>query len=219
MEKVDMLNKCLEHVSKSQTDFMTKFTELQDFSGDSIKNMDVQIRKKDEECYNKYDLLSKEYAAKVYKLKQDFEKQKYDLEQSIQQQKDEMNREFQQDEYDRALDVLEKKKEVAISEEHYDDISNELKDLKKNQDEHEKKIVKTEEQKWRGLMTNSMKTKDLEFAASSAQMKAEIEQKGKEIDVLHDTIDSLKEEIQEQRKLTKSVAEAGQKQVTQNFSK
>ena len=68
-------------------------------------------------------------------------------------------------------------------------------------------------------MTNSMKTKDLEFAASSAQMKAEIEQKGKEIDVLHDTIDSLKEEIQEQRKLTKSVAEAGQKQVTQNFSK
>ena len=64
-----------------------------------------------------------------------------------------------------------------------------------------------------------IKMKELEFEAKNATMKATIEQQVKEIQHLKETITTLKEEISQQRSLTKSVAEASQGHVTQNFGK
>ena len=50
-------------------------------------------------------------------------------------------------------------------------------------------------------------------------MKAKIENQEREITSLRETIVSLRDEIQAQRELTREVANAGQKSVTQNFGK
>ena len=62
-------------------------------------------------------------------------------------------------------------------------------------------------------------TMKLQHQVESSEMCAQIKQQEKEINVLNETISTLKDEIQAQRKLTESVAQAGQKSVTQNFGK
>ena len=51
-------------------------------------------------------------------------------------------------------------------------------------------------------------------------MKAQFNQQNKEIEMLNRTIETLKQEITEQRLLTKEIAQAGAKsQITQTFAK
>ena len=94
MEQVKALTKKLESASKIHQEFINSFVELKEFSESSIKDIDVKIKKKDEECYNKYNKLSKDYTKKVYDLRSDFEKKKYELETSYEHKHDAMEREF-----------------------------------------------------------------------------------------------------------------------------
>jgi len=219
MERVDTLTKKLEHASKAHTDFVDVFNQLKDFSNESIKEIDVKIKKKDEECYNKYSQLSKDFSLKVTNLQSSYEKKKYDLERQFQQTRDEMEREFQQNEYDKAVEVLDEKGEIAVVETEYNSLKKECDDLKKTMEKKEKEVLAINDAKWKKEMEIILRTKELEFQASSADMKAKIDQLNKEVSVLHSTIDTLKDEIQEQRNLTRNVAEAAQGAVTQNFGK
>lgn len=219
MERVDALTKKLENASKAHSDFVDVFNQLKDFSNESIKEIDIKIKKKDEECYNKYSQLSKDFSFKVTNLQSSFEKKKYDLDRQFQQTRDEMEREFQQNEYEKAVEVLEEKGEIAVVEKDYSALKKECEDLKKTMEKKEKEVLAINDAKWKKEMDIILRTKDLEFQATSADMKAKIEQLNKEVSVLHSTIETLKDEIQEQRNLTRSVAEAAQGAVTQNFGK
>ena len=50
-------------------------------------------------------------------------------------------------------------------------------------------------------------------------MKASIDNMRQHTETLNETIETLKDEIREQRKLTKSVADAAQGAITQNYGK
>lgn len=219
LEQVENLSKKLEAASKIHQEFVCTFAELKEFSESSIKDIDVKIKKKDEECYTKYNKMSKDYSQKVYNLRSDYEKKKYELETNYDHKKDSMEREFLCDEYNKAVDVLDKKNEIAVKENDYDDLKDELEDLKKNQEKKEGDLRKEVETSSRKEVEARLKIKELEFKAQTAEMKARIEQQIKEIANLSETIGTLKVEISEQRILTRNVAEATQGAVTQNFTK
>ena len=219
MEKVDILTKKLENAAKVQQEFVDSFSSLKEFSSSSIKEIDVKIKKKDEECYNKLDQMSKKYALKLYNLRSEYEKKQYDLDKSFQQKRDEMEREFSSYEYEKAVEVIKEKDEISVKKDEFSKLKNELEALTKNQTKREGEIAAEVAGKWKRDMDQALKTKDLEFRATNADMKASIDQMRLQSETLHETIDTLKDEIKEQRKLTKSVADAAQGAITQNYGK
>lgn len=99
-------------------------------------------------------------------------------------------------------------------------LSREMEDLTKNW------TVKLEDALSKERQSNEQKTQqrisqlELTHKAHSAELSAEVNQQKKEIVVLSNTIATLKEEIAQQRQLTKEVAMAGAKaQITQTIGK
>lgn len=219
MEKVDILTKKMENASKAQQEFVESFSNLREFSGTSIRDIDIKIKKKDEECYNKYDKMSKDYALKLYNLRNDFDKKQYDLDKTFKLKRDEMNREFASDEYEKALDILDEKEEISVKKEELSKLKTDLATLTKNQEKREREIAEEVAGKWKKNLEHELKTKDLEFRATTADMKASIDNMRQHTETLNETIETLKDEIREQRKLTKSVADAAQGAITQNYGK
>lgn len=108
-------------------------------------------------------------------------------------------------------DILEKNK--AVIEQNYND-------LKDKFDTECNKIKHSEENKYKTELKNAMSIFELKNKAENADMKAQVDQQKREIEVLHNTINNLKNELVEQRQLTKEVAQASAKsQITQKFGK
>lgn len=81
-------------------------------------------------------------------------------------------------------------------------------------------IKKEQENKYTLQLKNEVAISDLIHKANNAEIKAQVEQQKREIEVLHNTIDNLKNELAEQRALTKEVAQASSRsQITQKFGK
>jgi hypothetical protein len=81
-------------------------------------------------------------------------------------------------------------------------------------------VRRDEATKYQEKLKNELALQELNHKAASADMRAQIEQQKREIDVLHKTIENLKHEMAEQRMLTKEVAiAAGSKPIQQNFRK
>lgn len=93
-------------------------------------------------------------------------------------------------------------------------------DLKKSFDK-QCEAVKTEEfKKFQAQIKNETATLELTHKANNATLQAQVEQQKKEIQVLHQTIENLKEELRQQRELTKEVAQASSRaQITQTIGK
>lgn len=70
-----------------------------------------------------------------------------------------------------------------------------------------------------GKWKKDMDTAYLEYKATSADMKAFIDNMKQYVVTLNETIETLKIEIKKQRKLTKEVAESHQEAITQNYGK
>ncbi len=108
-------------------------------------------------------------------------------------------------------DLLEKDK--SIVEQNY-------KELKDKFDSECNKIRHSEDAKYKNELKNAMAMFELKVKADTADMKAQVEQQKREIEVLNNTISNLKNELVEQRNLTKEVAQASSKsQITQKFGK
>ena len=173
MEKVDILTKKMENAAKAQQEFVDSFSNLKEFSGSSIKEIDIKIKKKDEECYNKVDQMSKKYALKLYNLRSEFEKKQYDLDKSFQLKRDEMEREFSSYEYEKAVEVLKNKDEVSVKKDEWSKLRAELESLTKNQTKRENEISAEVAGKWKKDMDQALKTKDLEFRATNSRDSSE----------------------------------------------
>lgn len=93
-------------------------------------------------------------------------------------------------------------------------------DLKKNFDKQCAQAREEERIKCQSKLENDTKTMELTHKANNAQLLAQVEQQKKEILVLNSTIENLKNELKEQRELTKQVAMASSKgQITQTIGK
>lgn len=211
---ITKLNKDTENVSKLQETFMDTFNELKNFSANSIGQIDNEIEKKQEECYNMIQQLNREYDEKEYELSKNYERKEYELTTSYKYKKSQLEKEFSNDELEKAESICTNNKKVVIDQEEYNNLNKEISSLK----EIHETLDKTLKEKYEKQLNKDLKTKDLENELKCAEMKANIEQQRKEIITLNETISTLKTEITEQRNLTKSVAESTQKAVTQNFS-
>lgn len=219
LERIDSLKKQLRLVCKSNEDFMKCFNTLQEFSETSIHEIDYDIRKKSIESQDKYIEIQKEHTEKIYNLEKKYEKQNYDLEVQYTAKKYELRKEFENYEYETAVQIIDSRDEINITKSEYEKLKDDLEDFKNNQDEREDSLRKELETNYHKEINYRLKTKELEFTATNATMKATIDQQQKEIQTLTSTIETLKDEISQQRELTRNVAEASQNAITQNYGK
>jgi len=93
-------------------------------------------------------------------------------------------------------------------------------ELKKNFDKQCATAREEERTKYQTKLDNDTKTMELTHKANNAQLLAQVDQQKKEILVLNSTIENLKNEVKEQRALTKEVAQASAKgQINQTIGK
>ena len=96
----------------------------------------------------------------------------------------------------------------------------ELDDLKKKFDSSCNAIKQEERQKYDADLKRQKTEQELTYKTSTAEMKAQFDQQKREVVLLNETIDTLKIEIAEQRKLTIEIAQASSKaQITQKIGK
>ena len=218
LRHVDTLTKKLEHSTKAHTDFVTSMEDLKSFSQESFKNIDNQIKEKEQEFYSKQDKIIKDYKNKRYDLEKEYEQLNYDLEKQFMSKRDTMERDFENDEYEKAVKVVKAFGEVNVRKNEYDQLQKELENLQKTMDKTIADARKDMEATFKREKEMAIRYKELEFKSISAEMKATIEQQSKEIASLMGSIENYKDEIAQQRDLTRSVAEAGKNPITLNSS-
>jgi hypothetical protein len=215
MKVFEKLTKTLETVSKAQEDFNTNFSSLQNYTDDELNEMDYTLRLKNEECYNSLQDLSKQYKEKEFKLNVEYEEKRYTLEDEHKRRMNELEREYESREFELARVNVEEEGYKVVLNRDYERMQNELTELREEREEYTKKVDADMHKE----LNARLKTQELQHNVATSDMKAKIENQEREISGLRDTIESLKSEIQAQRELTREVAQATQKQLTQNFSK
>jgi hypothetical protein len=213
MKVFEKLSKTLETVSKAQEDFNNNFSSLQNYTDEELNEMDYTLRLKNEECYNSLQELSKQYKEKEFQLNVEFEEKKYKQEDEFKRRMTELEREYENKDFNLAQTRVEEDGYTVIQDREYKTLTNELETLRDSREEFEKRVITDMHKE----LNARLKTQELEHSVLTSDMKARIENQEREITGLRDTIESLKSEIQAQRELTREVAQATQKQLTQNF--
>lgn len=85
-------------------------------------------------------------------------------------------------------------------------LRSELSELKSNFDTSLEKAREDERNLAKTHLTSALKSQELMNKAEVATLQARLEQKDREIEVLNETISNLRQEVSEQRQLTKDVA-------------
>lgn len=215
MKVFEKLTKTVENVQKVQEEFNANFENLQNYTDEELNDMDYQLRLKNEECYNHLQELTKQYNEKQFNLESDFEKKKYELETTHQRRIDELEHKYEEKEYELAEGVITSSGDVIISSVEQERLNSRIKELESSREEFEKSTTADMHKE----LNARLKTQELQHQVDTSNMKAKIENQEREITSLRETIVSLRDEIQAQRELTREVANAGQKSVTQNFGK
>jgi len=213
---LEKMTKTLERLSKDQEEFNTNFDSLSNYTEDELNEMDFKLRTKNEECYNYLHELNKTYTEKQFTLENELSERTYVLETKYKQLEQELDSAYSTHTVNQLQEVLESKyNRVVVDRFTYDEMENELEKMRTKQDE----ITKELQAKLHKELNARLETGKLQHLVDTSSMTAQIENQKREISVLSSTIQSLKEEIQAQRNLTESVANATQKQLTQNFGK
>lgn len=109
--------------------------------------------------------------------------------------------------------MLQDTHETVISTKELESLRKELKELKENYDGMIAQIKKEEAEKREKAISAATKNLELVNKAQNATVIAFSEQQKREIETLKSTITDLRNEVQMQRNLTQSVAEAGRHQM------
>lgn len=215
MKAFERLTKSLEQVSKVNEDFNSSFQQLSNFTTDEISDMDYQLRLKNEECYNHLQDLTKQHKEKQFKLESEYAEKKYQLETEHSQRIDTLEHEYKDKNLEHAKLVLVDGGYVVMSDNDHEVMQRQLRELKEGRETFETDLRK----QLNSELYAKIETQKLRHEVDTSNMKATIENQNREIEMMRNTIDSLKAEIQAQRDLTREVANATQKTLTQNFSK
>jgi hypothetical protein len=215
MKVFEKLTKTLESISKTQDDFNTNFTNLQNYTDKELNEMDYTLRLKNEECYNSLQELSKDYKEKEFKLNIEYDEKRYNLENENSRRISDLERSYKDKDIELAKSLLENENFTIITNRDYASLNVKLTAFENKREEFEKKIIADMHKE----LNARLKTQELQHNVATSDMKARIENQNREIASLQELIASHKSEIQAQRELTKEVAQATQKQLTQNFGK
>lgn len=178
--------------------FISALENLTNFSKERVIELDLKIEAKKQEYQDLTLKLENQYKDIEIKLKQNLQENKLVA----------------------VRDILETLNMMCIPNVEYETLNKELSKLKAEFNISIEKAIKEEKDKADYHLKQTLATKELSHQAEIATLKAQNEQKVKEIDVLKETIKNLKDEIMEQRILTKEVAIAGSKgSIQQSFGK
>jgi hypothetical protein len=178
--------------------FVLALEGLSNFSKERIIDLDLKIEAKKQEYQDLNLNLENQFKDNEIKLKQNLQENKLLAVKEV-------------------LDTLNMRYVTNVE---FEGLTKELTELKSKYNSDIQKVIKDEQEKAGVNLKQVLTTKELSHSAEIASLKAQTEQQVKEIAVLKETIKNLKEEIMEQRILTKEVAIAGSKsQIQQSFGK
>jgi hypothetical protein len=212
---VESLTKSIDSLNSVQESFNQNYEELKNYQNEEFNNMDYQLKLKNESCYEQYNQIVKDFKEKEFVLENEHKMKLYNLEKEFNENKDNFDREIAKHKFEKARVIIEKENFVVLESEIYDKLVGD----KENYENTLANQKATLEKDFHAQLNARLLTKELEHKVASSDMKATIQQQTKDIERLESTIETLKQEIQAQRKLTESVAASSQKAVTQNFGK
>ena len=217
---ITKLNKETENAIQIQESYVNTFNELKSFDKNAIDKMVDAIEIKKEEYDNTLQQLGREFDKKQYELHKAFERKEYDLNTEHEQKVAKLEQEYLKNKMNKVDDICNELNKKLVASDHYENMLNEISDLKATQDTLDQSLHKKYREKYEKELEYKLKTKELEHNVNSAELKSHVDQQKKEIQVLNNIITTLKNEITEQRALTKNVAQASaQGGITQNISK
>ena len=117
--------------------------------------------------------------------------------------------------YEGALKILSQRGEKAVNAVEDEKLKSERETLSHRYQQSEQEAVEAEKQRGHRHLQQMLETTKLQQEAAVAKVEAQLEQKDREIAVLRETITGLKEDLEKQRQLTKSVADAARPQYVQ----
>jgi hypothetical protein len=212
---VESLTKSIDSLNSVQENFNQNYEELKNYQNEEFNNMDYQLKLKNESCYEQYNQLVKEFKEKEFVLENEHKMKLYNLEKEFNKNKDNFDRDLAKYKFESARVVVEGENFVVVEKEEYGKLVGDKETYETSLADQKAKLEKD----YHSQLNARLATKDLEHKVASSDMNATIQQQTKEISRLESTIETLKQEIQAQRKLTESVAASSQKAVTQNFGK
>lgn len=203
-----------------ELDYSNKIKQLESNYMDKTKKLESDFADKNKK-------LDSELTDKTKKLESEFVDKKKTLSNSYEDSVYETKRKIAEDKTKQCELMAKELKMKFVKEEDYkilqDQVTKAVQDfneLKKTFDKQCDTIRTEESKKYATMLKTELNTSDLTHKANNAQLQAQVEQQKKEIQVLEQTILSLKAEIKEQRELTKEVAQASSRaQITQTIGK
>lgn len=171
--------------------------------------------------------LETDYTDRTKKLESEFADKKKSLTNTFEDAQIEIKRKIAEDKSKQCELYAKELKMKFVKEEEYKNLNDQVSkavqdytDLKKSFDKQCDGVRAEELKKYTLSLKSETTTLELTHKANNAVLQAQVEQQKKEIQVLQQTIESLKSEIREQRELTKEVAQASSKaQITQTIGK
>lgn len=180
------LAQAISAVATKQDAFVKAVETLEQYRGEILVNMDLEIETKKRELEDlKESLVRKQKDGKI------------DTDQFLR-------------EYKRrgAVQILQEGDEVPVKKARYEEMEEEIAKLRKDRTEEIEALRKEEREHAKRNTNLAVRNCELTHKAESAETNAAVKQQEREIASLQSTIENLKVELSEQRKLTKDVAEA-----------
>ena len=219
------INESLEFNHKNQ---IKKLESEYQETNKNLKSEYDELKKKLEIEYNdKSKNFNTEITDRTKKLETEFNDKKKSLINTYEDSSIDMKRKIAEDKSKQCEVYAKELKMKFVKEEEHksllDQVQKALQDyteLKKSFDKQCESVRTEESKKYQAQIKTENTTLELTHKANNATLQAQVEQQKKEIQVLQQTIDSMKGEIREQRELTKEVAQASSKaQITQSIGK
>lgn len=227
MEAFSSFSKFRETVAQLDIEIETKKTEFKELCQRTQKEHD-----------EKFHTLQKEYKEKTHSLQKEYEEKNKTLSNSY----TDSNRDLQNEYKNKQIEVTQKLREFKLKgcndvAKEFDmtvmkseDVKNlnelnartqkELEELRKKFDTECNKVRGEERGRFESELKRQKTEQELTYKTNTAEMKAQLDQQKREVQLLTNTIETLKAEIAEQRNLTIEIAQANSKgQITQNISK
>lgn len=180
------LAKAISNITAKQESFNKAVETLEKYKNEILVTLDLEIETKKKELED---------------LKESYQR----LQKDGQIDTDQFLREYK---YKGAVDILTDAGEVPVPETRLKKMENEIELLRQDRTAEMEELRKEERVQARRNTDLAIRNCELTHKAESAELNAEVKQQSHEIDNLRSTIENLKVELAEQRKLTKDVAQA-----------
>lgn len=190
--------KTLHNLIGTQEKFTKSVETLQGFTKDELVNLDLKMSTKRQEL--------RELAESI-----DIDRKNKRIE------TDQMLAEYRRE---GAIKILAENNEVPILRMELERLKNQVETLSKDNKEEIERAVADATTKGKVALKSATHNLEMAHKANVAELNATVNQQVKEIETLHKTLENMKTEIAEQRKLTMQVAQAGAKgSINQQFGK